>query len=65
MPVKIMRHEDAGFRKAQQTGIYVGPSNGPKFGNDTRFFKAGADIPPGYRFSHERGAAPPEPKATK
>jgi hypothetical protein len=51
-------HEDAGFRRVQQTGVYVGPSNGKGFGNDSRFYKAGDEVPPGYTFSHERGKRP-------
>ena len=60
---RIVRAEDLRTRKAQQTGIYVGPERPKPLGPDTRFFKAGSDVPPDYRFVRERGAAPrPAPK---
>ncbi len=58
MPLKIVRHEDVRARKAQQTGVYVGP------GGDSRYYKAGDEIAPTYRYSHARGERP-EPVVTE
>jgi hypothetical protein len=47
-------------KKADKTGIYKGPRG------DHRYFKASTPLPPGYEFSHERGAAADvEEKATR
>jgi hypothetical protein len=62
--IKNILHEDAGFRRVQQTGVYVGPSNGKDMGPDTRYYKAGDEAPPGYVFSHVRGGLPPAPPAS-
>ena len=50
MPYKIVDHEDIRPVKAQRTGVYVGPDG------DYRFYKAGDQVAPTYRYSHERGA---------
>ena len=60
---RIVRAEDLRTRKAQQTGIYVGPERPKPLGPDTRFFKAGADVPRDSRAVRAGGAAPrPDPK---
>lgn len=58
---RIVRAEDLRTIKAPATGIYEGPDRGKPIGKDTRFFKAGSDIPAHYRL---RVAAPP-PAAEK
>jgi hypothetical protein len=60
--MKIMDPKDVPTKKAQQTGVYVGP------GGDHRYYKAGADIALDYRFDREidtRGYRPPPPRLPK
>jgi serine/threonine protein phosphatase PrpC len=47
MAIKIVDSKDVRTRKAAQTGAYVGP------GGDSRYYKAGDDIPATYTFSHD------------
>lgn len=48
MPMRVTELSALRPYKAPTTGIYVGPDG------DQRFYKAGTDLPPSYRFSHER-----------
>jgi hypothetical protein len=66
MPIRIVDAKDVRTKKATATGSYIGP------GGDHRYYKAGADIPATYTFSHEvdtRGFRPnpnpPKPKVAK
>jgi hypothetical protein len=47
MPLRVVDAKDVRTKKATATGAYVGP------GGDSRYYKAGADIPATYVFSHE------------
>jgi hypothetical protein len=47
MPLRIVDSKDVRTKKATATGAYYGP------GGDSRYYKAGADIPATYVFDHE------------